>query len=65
MKRKCKSVDITDLDFIKRRIHDCLQGKKKTRNDIVRLYEQYGNDDNLALAIQKELIEEKLVLKPI
>lgn len=65
MKRKCKNVDITDLDFIKRKIHDCLQGKKKTRNDIVRLYEQYENDDNLALEVQKELIEEKLVLKPI
>ena len=31
MKRKCKNVDITDLDLIKDCIHRCLKKKKKTR----------------------------------
>mgnify|MGYP001154859223 CR=1 FL=1 len=52
MKRKCKNVDITDLDLIKDCIHRCLQKKKKARPDIVRLFDTYGDIDNIALDVQ-------------
>ena len=65
MKRKCKNVDITDLDLIKDCIHRCLQKKKKTRPDIVRLFDTYGDIDNIALVLQKELMCRQLDLVPI
>lgn len=65
MKRKCKNVDITDLDLIKDCIHRCLKKKKKTRTDIVRLFDTYGDIDNIALVLQKELMCKQLDLVPI
>lgn len=65
MKRKCKNIDITDLDLIKDCIHKCLKNKKKTRTDIVRLFDTYGDIDNVALVLQSELSCRKLDLVPI
>lgn len=65
MKRKCKNVDITDYDFILQSVKDCFANKKKYRNDIVRIREELGSDEEIAKVLQKELLEEKLVLRPI
>lgn len=65
MKRLCKSVDISDLDFIKKSINDCLKNKKKNRNDVIRLFHKYKNTDNLAIQIQKEILERNLIFPRI
>lgn len=65
MKRKCKNVDITNLDFIKSCIVKCLKNKKSNRSDIKRLFEQYPTIDLLALQLQKEIINRELVLVQI
>lgn len=65
MKRKCKNVDITNLDFIEEAIKKCLKNKRKNRNDIVRIFNKYGDEHNIALRLQSEIINRKLELKPI
>lgn len=65
MKRKCKNVDITDLNLIKECIEKCLKSKKKTRTDIVRFFDMYETVDNAALELQKELKQKQLKLIPI
>ena len=65
MKRKCKNVDISDLEFIELSVNQCLTGKTKTRNDIVRIFEEYSDTHQIALQLHKEIINRKLELKPI
>ena len=43
MKRKCKNIDITNIEFIEKAITDCLSGKKKTRQDIVSIMNKHNN----------------------
>jgi hypothetical protein len=65
MKRKCKDVDITNIEFIEKAVKDCLKNKKKTRSDIVNIFNKYGNIHNIAVQLQKEILDRKLELKPI
>lgn len=65
MKRKCKNIDITDIDFIENAVRDSLRNKKKTRNDIQRIFAEYGTVKNIAKQLQKELVEEKLEIPKI
>lgn len=65
MKRKCKNIDITDIEFIKSCIQKCMSNKRKSRWDITRLKRKYGNFDNLAAAMQREIINKKLDVKEI
>lgn len=65
MKRKCKNVDITNLEFIETAGKDCLKNKKKTRNDIVNIFNEYGNVHSIAVQLRKEILDKKLELKPI
>ena len=65
MKRKCKNVDISDLDFIEKAVNDCLKGKRKTRKDVVSMFEEYGDIHNIALQLQSEINNRSLELKPI
>ena len=66
MKRKCKNIDITNIEFIEKAITDCLSGKKKTRQDIVSIMNKHNNSvHEIALEMQSELLNRKLNLKPI
>lgn len=66
MKKKCKNIDITDIKFIEKAIQDCLEGKKKTRQDIVSIMNKYNDSiHNIAVDMQSELLNRKLNLKPI
>lgn len=65
MKKKCKNIDISDLNFIENAVNKCLVNKSKKRKDIVKILEQYGDTHNIALQLQKEIVERKLVLPPI
>ncbi len=65
MKRKCKNVDITNIEFIEIAVKDCLKNKKKTRSDIVNIFKEYGNVHGIAAQLQKEILDRKLELKPI
>lgn len=65
MKRKCKNIDITDIEFIKSCIQKCMSNKRKSRWDITRLKRKYGNFDNLAAAMQGEIINKRLDVKEI
>lgn len=65
MKRKCKNVDITNIAFIEKAVRDSLNNKKKTRNDIQRIFAEYGTVGNIAKQLQKELIEEKIEIPKI
>lgn len=65
LKKKCKNVDITDYDFILQSVNDCFKNKKKTRNDILRIKEEIGTNEEIATVLKKEIINEKLELKPI
>lgn len=65
MKRKCKNVDIANINFIETAVKDCLKNKKKTRSDIVNIFNKYGNIHNIAVQLQKEILDRKLELKPI
>lgn len=66
MKRKCKNVDITNIEFIEHAVKDCLNGKSKKRRDIIELMENHDNDTHkIALELQSEIINRKLNLKPI
>ena len=51
MKRKCRSIDITDKDFVIRAINDCMNhksSKKMSRQDISRIFRQYKTVDAIA-----------------
>lgn len=66
MKRKCKNIDITNIEFIEKAIIDCLSGKKKTRQDIASIMNKHNdNVHEIALEMQSELVNRKLNLKPI
>ena len=65
MKRLCKDVDITNIDLIQKSVYKCLKGKSKDRYDIRRIFEQYGNIENISLALQNELLNRNLELLPI
>lgn len=68
MKRKCKNVHIDDLKFIEKAIQDCIFHKteKKLRHrGYYELIDQYGDDHGIALELQKEIREHKLVLPPV
>lgn len=43
MKRKCKNIDITNIEFIEKAITDCLSGKKKTRQDIASIMNKHND----------------------
>ena len=56
MKRKCKNIDITNIEFIEKAITDCLSGKKKTRQDIVLIMNKHNDSiHKIALEMQSEL----------
>lgn len=65
MKRRCKNIDITDYDFILRSVEDCLRNKRKSRNDILRIREEIGTNEEIAKVLQNEITDGKLKLKPI
>ena len=65
MKRKCKNIDITDVELIENCIQKCLHKKRKNRRDITQLKQKYKSVENLANAMRKEIIERKLEIKPI
>ena len=65
MKRLCKNVDITDIDFIKNAINECLKNKDKKRRDIRQLHKDYESSDQLAYEIQNELKNRSLNFPPI
>ena len=60
MKRKCKNIDITNIEFIEKAIIDCLSGKKKSI-----MNKHNDNVHEIALEMQSELMNRKLNLKPI
>ena len=66
MKRKCKNVDITDIEFIEESIRQCLENKKKSRKDIQSIMASHGYSiHEIALELQSEILNRKLNLKPI
>lgn len=68
MKRKCKNIDITNYDFIRSSVTDCLAHKRNrqmNRKDIKTIFEKYNDVDGVAAMIQSELINRKLDLDPI
>lgn len=65
MKRLCKDIDITDIDFLKNAIEDCLKNKHKDRKDVSAFLEQYKTIENIAYLIQNEIKNKQLKLKPI
>lgn len=69
MKRKCKNIDITNIDFIEQAIVDCLNHKtmeKKMRKatDAYMLAHNY-DIHVIALELQSEILHKKLVLEHV
>ena len=60
MKRHCKNIDITDLDFIKQAINDCMKNKTNKRHDIQVFWRKYKTIDAAAQQIQDEIINRDL-----
>lgn len=68
MKRKCKNVHIDNLKFIENAIQDCISHKTDTKlrhRGYYELLDKYGNDHGIALELQKEIREHKLILPPV
>ena len=68
MKRKCKKIDITNLDYIKMCIDNWYSnksGKKKSKPSVIEILTRYGNEDGLARQIQIELKNRCLELEPV
>lgn len=65
MKRVCKDIDITDVDFILQAIKTCVGNKKSTRRDVVKLKKEYPDLRVLAEELSSEIKNKNLILKPI
>lgn len=69
MKRYCKNVDITEVDFIESAIKDRRSHRKKKdlqRTDVRRLYSHFGNDERkIAEELSEEIKERNLRLAPV
>lgn len=65
MKRKCKNIDITDLNFLATAIYECLKNKSRTRKDVVRFNSEYPYSSKMALEMREEIRNHRLNLKPI
>lgn len=68
MKRVCKNIDITDEELILKAIRRCMKNKsrkKRQRQDIVRIYKEYGTDENIAHVMAAEIKARKLDLRPV
>lgn len=63
MKRKCKDIDITNIELIKSAYKECLKNKNKKRRDVKEVL-SIGQDEYCRM-LQKELIDENLKLKQI
>ena len=62
MKRVCKNIDIADEELIKKAIRRCMKNKsrkKRQRQDIVRIYKEYGTDEAIAHMMAAEIKSEK------
>ena len=67
MEKKCKHVDITDINFIEKAIYDCLRHKSQKqleKKDWQSLIKECGSIHGIALLIQKEICNRSLVLEP-
>lgn len=67
MKKKCKHVDITDINFIEKAIYDCLGHKSQKqleKKDWQSLIKECGSIHGIALLLQKEICSRSLVLEP-
>lgn len=68
MKRKCKTVDITNIEFIEDAIKDCMAhktGKKRNKRQIVDFLSRYNNDEHqIALTLQSEIKNRCLEIEP-
>lgn len=68
MKRKCKYVDITNTDFIKKAIHECFEKKgikAYNRRDVAQLWQWYKNPNDLAIALSNEIKNRCIDLPPV
>lgn len=68
MKRKCKNVDITNLDFLKSCVAECFvhkSNKQMRRKDIRELFDTYQDIDGMATNMQHELLTRKIALGDI
>lgn len=69
MKRYCKDIDITDIDFIVAAIQDWRSHRRKhdlERSDVRRLYAHFNNDARkIAEELSKEIRERDLKLSPV
>ena len=68
MKRVCKNIDVTDKELIMTAIRRCMKNKsrkKRQRQDIVRIYKEYGTDENIAHTMAAEIKARKLDLRPV
>ncbi|MGO5221432.1 hypothetical protein ACTQ4Q_03180 [Bacillota bacterium LCP21S3_D9] len=68
MKRVCKNIDIADEELIKKAIRRCMKNKsrkKRQRQDIVRIYKEYGTDEAIAHMMAAEIKARKLDLRPV
>lgn len=69
MKRKCKNVDITDTELIRRAIHECFEHKglkAYRRSDVKELMRWCdGSEDKLISMLQKEIETRNIDLPPV
>ena len=68
MKRYCKNIDIADPKICEKAIQKCFKKKSKKdmkRADIVRCFQRYGTEENMALQMSKEIRAHRLNLPPI
>ena len=68
MKRLCKDIDITDVDFIKDAVKDCLDHKPQKagrRADVQRVINLFGNIDRVAIELSQQIQDKDLYLPEI
>jgi hypothetical protein len=68
MKRKCKNVDLANLDFLKSCVAECFvhkSNKQMRRKDIRELFDTYQDIDGIATNMQHELLTRKIALGDI
>lgn len=67
-KRKCKNVDITEIEFIEKAVEDFWKrkrGKQMNRRDIRKLLNECPTNTDIAKICHKEIKQRKLNLQPI
>ena len=68
MKRKCKNIDISDVDYIEKCADECLERKGRKayeRSDVRRLFNEFGDLHSFAIDMSRRIKRHELNLRKV